>query len=50
MDSIARTRGMNVTFVIKGSRSKDESRELLRKFGMPFRRPAGETTAAPSAN
>jgi len=50
MDSIARARGMNVTFVIKGSRSKDESRELLRKFGMPFRRPAGETAAAPSAN
>ena len=50
MDSIARSRGMNVTFVIKGSRTRDESRELLRKFGMPFRRDAGAAAAAPSAN
>ncbi len=38
MDAVTRVRGMNVTFVIKHSRSKEESRELLRKFGMPFRR------------
>lgn len=37
VDNVARVRGMNVTFVIKNSRSADESRELLRKFGMPFR-------------
>jgi large subunit ribosomal protein L5 len=37
MDSISRVRGMNVTFVIKNSESSDESRALLRKFGMPFR-------------
>lgn len=37
MDAVTRVRGMNVTFVISQSRSADESRELLRKFGMPFR-------------
>jgi ribosomal protein L5 len=34
---VAKVRGMNITFVVKGSRSSDESRALLRKFGMPFR-------------
>ncbi len=38
IDSVARVRGMNITFVIKNSDSTDQSRELLRKFGMPFRR------------
>lgn len=37
VDSVTRVRGMNVTFVIKNARSADESRELLRKFGMPLR-------------
>jgi large subunit ribosomal protein L5 len=37
IDSVARVRGMNITFVIKNSRATEESRELLRKFGMPFR-------------
>lgn len=37
IDSVAKVRGMNVTFVIKNARSAEESRELLRKFGMPFR-------------
>jgi large subunit ribosomal protein L5 len=37
VDTVTRVRGMNVTFVIRNSRSADESRELLRKFGMPFR-------------
>lgn len=36
VDDVNRTRGMNITFVIKNSRSAEESRELLRKFGMPF--------------
>lgn len=40
MDAVTRVRGMNVTFVINNSQSKEESRELLRKFGMPFRRDA----------
>jgi len=37
-DNVTRVRGMNITFVFKNSRSVEESRELLRKFGMPFRR------------
>jgi len=27
---------MNITFVIKNSKSPEESRELLRQLGMPF--------------
>jgi large subunit ribosomal protein L5 len=37
IDSVARVRGMNITFVIQNNRTVEESRELLRKFGMPFR-------------
>lgn len=37
IDDVAKVRGMNITFVIANARSADESRELLRKFGMPFR-------------
>ena len=36
LDQVANVRGMNVTFVISNSKSADESRELLRKMGMPF--------------
>jgi len=35
-DKITRTQGMDITFVIKNSKSKEHSRELLRLFGMPF--------------
>lgn len=35
-DKFTRTQGMNITLVISGS-SDDESRLLLREFGMPFR-------------
>jgi large subunit ribosomal protein L5 len=35
-DKFTRTQGMNVTIVISGG-SDDESRELLREMGMPFR-------------
>jgi large subunit ribosomal protein L5 len=38
VDDVSRVRGMNVTFVIKNAQTVEESRELLRKFGMPFRR------------
>ncbi|MBI1317883.1 MAG: 50S ribosomal protein L5 [Candidatus Hydrogenedens sp.] len=38
MDEVGKPRGMNVTFTIKNARSADESRELLRLFGMPFRK------------
>ena len=37
MDSVTRVRGMNITFVVQNSSSKEESFELLTKFGMPFR-------------
>lgn len=37
IDSIAKARGMNITFVFGGVGSPDENRQLLRKFGMPFR-------------
>jgi large subunit ribosomal protein L5 len=36
-DKFLRPQGMNVTLVIASSRNDDESRELLRGFGMPFR-------------
>ena len=35
-DKFSKSQGLNVTFTIKGN-SDDESRELLREFGMPFR-------------
>lgn len=35
-DRITRAQGMDITFVIKGAKSKEQSRELLRLFGMPF--------------
>jgi len=38
MDDVTQPRGMNVTFTIKNARSADESRELLKMFGMPFRK------------
>jgi large subunit ribosomal protein L5 len=36
MDKVSKARGMNITFTIRNARTADESRELLRKFGMPF--------------
>ncbi len=35
-DKYTKSQGMNVTFVTRGDRD-DESREMLRAFGMPFR-------------
>ena len=35
-DKYSRSQGLNITFTIKGN-SDDESREMLREFGMPFR-------------
>ena len=37
IDTIAKVRGMNITFVVANAGSVEQSRELLRKFGMPFR-------------
>lgn len=36
MDKVQRVRGMNVTFVVRNSRTREESIELLKQFGMPF--------------
>lgn len=35
-DRISRPQGMDITFVIKNVRKKEEAKELLRLFGMPF--------------
>ena len=44
-DKFLRPQGMNVTLVISGG-SDDESRELLRGFGMPFKTEEGKAGAA----
>ena len=36
-DKITRAQGMDITFVIRNSKSTEQSRELLRLFGMPFK-------------
>ncbi len=36
-DTVTKVRGMNITFVIKNAGNIDQSRELLRHMGMPFR-------------
>lgn len=35
-DRISRTQGMDITFVIKNGKTREEAKELLRLFGMPF--------------
>lgn len=35
-DRITRTQGMDITLVIKNAKTKEQARELLRLFGMPF--------------
>jgi large subunit ribosomal protein L5 len=47
-DKFLRTQGMNVTLVISGG-SNDESRELLRAFGMPFKLEEGQGGKAGAA-
>ncbi|MFH1190750.1 MAG: 50S ribosomal protein L5 [Candidatus Omnitrophota bacterium] len=37
-DKITRTQGMDITFVIKNAKNVDQSRALLKYFGMPFSR------------
>jgi large subunit ribosomal protein L5 len=41
-DKYLRVQGMNIT-ICSSSSSNDESRELLRSFGMPFRREGAVT-------
>lgn len=44
-DKYTRVQGMNITMVVSTS-SDDESRELLRGFGMPFKTPEGQKAGA----
>ncbi len=36
-DKISRPQGMDITFVIKNAKSKEQAEELLKLFGMPFK-------------
>ncbi len=36
-DRITRPQGMDITFVIKNAKTKDQAKELLRLFGMPYK-------------
>ncbi|PIP18651.1 MAG: 50S ribosomal protein L5 [Candidatus Omnitrophica bacterium CG08_land_8_20_14_0_20_41_16] len=36
-DKLTRTQGMDITFVIKNVKTKDQARSLLKLFGMPFK-------------
>ncbi|MDD4979899.1 MAG: 50S ribosomal protein L5 [Candidatus Omnitrophica bacterium] len=36
-DKITRPQGMDITLVIKNAKNKEQARELLRLFGMPFK-------------
>jgi large subunit ribosomal protein L5 len=36
-DKIPRAQGMDITFVIKNARSREQAQELLKLFGMPFK-------------
>lgn len=35
-DRVTRPQGMDITFVVKNAKSKEQSQELLKLFGMPF--------------
>lgn len=35
-DKVSRPQGMDITFVIKKAKNKEQAKELLRLFGMPF--------------
>ncbi|MGD9721873.1 MAG: 50S ribosomal protein L5 [Pirellulales bacterium] len=48
-DKFLRTQGMNVTMVMAGSRGDEESRELLKGFGMPFRTDQAQSDKVPAA-
>lgn len=37
IDRVSRSQGMDITFVIKNAESKEQAKELLRLFGMPFK-------------
>lgn len=37
LDKISRSQGMDITFVIKNAKTKEQAQELLKSFGMPFK-------------
>lgn len=37
IDKVSRSQGMDITFVIKNAKNKEEAQELLKLFGMPFK-------------
>jgi len=37
VDKVSRSQGMEITFVIKNSKKNEQSKELLRLFGIPFK-------------
>lgn len=37
-DRVAHIQGMDITFVIKNAKTREQAQELLRLFGMPFRK------------
>lgn len=37
-DRVTHVQGMDITFVIKNAKSREQAQELLRLFGMPFRK------------
>lgn len=41
-DKISRPQGMDITFVIKSVKSREQAKELLKLFGMPFSRQSNE--------
>jgi large subunit ribosomal protein L5 len=48
-DKFTRPQGMNVTIVIAGTSSDEESRQLLRGFGMPFKVEEAQAGKSPAA-
>jgi large subunit ribosomal protein L5 len=36
-DKVSRSQGMDITFVIKNTKTNEQAKELLKLFGMPFR-------------
>lgn len=41
-DKVGRSQGMDITFVIKKAWSREQARELLKLFGMPFKNTEGQ--------
>ncbi|HTL71435.1 MAG TPA: 50S ribosomal protein L5 [Candidatus Eisenbacteria bacterium] len=46
-DRVTHPQGMDITFVIKGADTRDESYELLTLFGVPFRTKMEKVSATP---